>query len=361
MGIHALRRHLRLGSGGVGTGEASYESLAAWEKDQRANGGTALPRSVQALLKTDAAERTADQSKQLRDYFVEHAYAGSRDTFRSLREGIGQATRTIASMEKAAPTTLIFRERKEPRESFVLERGEYDRRGEQVQRKLPDALPPMPEGAPNTRLGVAMWLVDPSHPLTARVNVNRIWQQFFGVGLVKTAEDFGSQGEVPSHPDLLDWLAIQFIEDGWDVKKTVKRIAMSATYQQTSHAPADRYRDDPENRLLARGPRFRLDAEMLRDQALAVSGLLVDKMGGPSVKPPQPDGLWFSVGYSGSNTVRFQQDEGPDKVHRRTLYTFIKRTSPPPQLSTFDAPSREACCVRRRRTQYAAASVVADE
>ncbi len=195
-----------------------------------------------------------------------------------------------------------------------------------------------------------MWLVAPNNPLTARVTVNRLWQQALGIGLVKTADDFGSQGEMPSHPKLLDWLAVQFLEDGWDVKAMMKRIVMSATYQQTSHVPPADYQRDPENRLLARGPRFRLDAEMLRDQALAVSGLLFDKLGGPSVKPPQPDGLWFAVGYSGSNTVRFKADTGPDKVHRRTLYTFIKRTSPPPELSTFDVPSRESCCVRRERT-----------
>ncbi|MCA8997003.1 MAG: DUF1553 domain-containing protein, partial [Planctomycetaceae bacterium] len=188
------------------------------------------------------------------------------------------------------------------------------------------------------------------NPLTARVTVNRFWQQFFGTGIVKTAEDFGSQGEPPSHPKLLDWMATQFMADGWDVKQTLKRIVMSSTYQQSSKATQEVLAKDPKNRLLARGPRFRLDAEMLRDQALFVSGLLVEKQGGPSVKPPQPDGLWFAVGYSGSNTVRFVADKEADKIHRRTVYTFIKRTAPPPQMSTFDGPSREACCVRRERT-----------
>jgi len=167
---------------------------------------------------------------------------------------------------------------------------------------------------------------------------------------VKTSEDFGSQGEPPSHAKLLDWLAVQFMNDGWDVKKTMKRMVMSKTYQQTSKVSPELVKLDPANRLLARGPRFRLDAEMLRDQALFVSGLLVEKMGGPSVKPPQPDGLWFAVGYSGSNTVRFKADSGPDKVHRRTVYTFIKRTAPPPQMNVFDGPSRESCTVRRERT-----------
>jgi hypothetical protein len=199
-------------------------------------------------------------------------------------------------------------------------------------------------------LGLAQWLVDPGHPLTARVAVNRFWLQVFGTGIVKTAEDFGSQGDVPSHPGLLDWLAVQFIEDGWDIKATMKRLVLSSTYRQSSRWTPELAQRDPENRLLARGPRYRLDAEMLRDQALAVSGLLVRTMGGPGVKPPQPDGLWFAVGFTSSNTARFKADAGSEKVHRRTLYTFIKRTAPPPQLSTFDAPSRESTCVRRERT-----------
>ncbi len=167
---------------------------------------------------------------------------------------------------------------------------------------------------------------------------------------MKTAEDFGVQGEPPSHPELLDWLAVDFQDHGWDVKRFIRMIVTSSVYRQSSRVRPELYERDPENRLLARGPRYRLDAEMLRDQALAVSGLLCLKMGGPSVKPPQPDGLWFAVGYSGSNTVRFKKDSGHDKVHRRTVYTFIKRTAPPPQLSIFDAPSREATCVRRERT-----------
>jgi hypothetical protein len=182
------------------------------------------------------------------------------------------------------------------------------------------------------------------------VAVNRFWQQVFGTGLVKTAEDFGSQGEPPSHPELLDWLAVQFIADGWDVKAMMKRLVMSAAYRQSAKVTKEKLAKDPANRLLSRGPRFRLDAEMLRDQALAVSGLLVEKLGGPGVKPPQPYGLWEAVGYLTSNTRNFVADTGPDKVHRRSLYTFWKRTAPPPQMTSFDAPSREACRVRRERT-----------
>ncbi len=308
----------------------------------------ALPEAVYALALDATSELNDDQRAQLRAYYrnqvTDHA-----DVL-SVKQDLQTAREELNDLNRQIPTTLVYRERKEPREAFLLKRGEYDLKGDKVERRTPTVLPPMDGDLPNNRLGVARWLVDPEHPLTARVTVNRLWQQLFGTGLVKTSEDFGSQGEPPSHPRLLDWLAAQFIADGWDVKNTLKRMVMSATYRQSSVVRPEIWERDPENRLLARGPRFRLDGEMLRDQALYVSGLLEERIGGPSVKPPQPDGLWFAVGYSGSNTVRFKADEGDDKVHRRTLYTFIKRTSPPPQMSTFDAPSREACVMRRERT-----------
>ena len=267
-----------------------------------------------------------------------------------MKKDLAKLRESRAEAERVIPVTLIWREKKEPVPAHLLKRGEYDQKQQERARTTPAALPGMKEDWPNDRLGLAKWLVDGGHPLTARVAVNRFWQQLFGTGLVKTSEDFGTRGERPSHPELLDWLAVEFMEDGWDIKATMKQLVMSATYRQSSRVTPEMYERDPSNRLLARGPRFRLDGEMLRDQALAVSGLLADKLGGPSVKPPQPDGLWFAVGYSGSNTVRFKADEGPDKVHRRTLYTFIKRTAPPPQMSTFDGPSRESCSVRRERT-----------
>ncbi len=210
-------------------------------------------------------------------------------------------------------------------------------------------MPVFPGDLPVDRLGLARWLTSPDHPLTARVAVNRFWQQIFGTGLVKTSEDFGSQGQPPSHPELLDWLAVDFQQNGWDVKRLIQSIVMSETYRRSSQLSDEMYQIDPENRLLARGSRHRLDAEVLRDQALALSGLMIDQQGGPSVKPPQPDGLWKAVGYSGSNTVQFVADSG-DKVYRRSIYTFWKRTAPPPQMSTFDAPSRESCTARRERT-----------
>lgn len=247
-------------------------------------------------------------------------------------------------------TSPVFRERRNPRSAFLLVRGEYDQRGEKVKRQTPAMLPPMRSNLPHTRLGLAKWLVDNDHPLTSRVAVNRFWQQLFGTGLVETSEDFGIQGKPPSHPALLDWLACEFRETDWDVKALLKTLVMSATYQQSSLLTPELIERDPLNRLFARGPRYRLDAEMLRDQALTLSGLLVRQMGGPSVKPPQPNGLWRAVGLSSSDTVEFQQDHGDDKVHRRSIYTFWKRTSPPPQMATFDAPSREACVMRRERT-----------
>jgi mono/diheme cytochrome c family protein len=246
--------------------------------------------------------------------------------------------------------TYVYREAAKPRQAYLLKRGEYDQRGAPVERDVPAFLPSWPDKGKKDRLGLARWLLSEKQPLTARVAVNRYWQQVFGTGLVKTAEDLGIQGEPPSHPELLDWLAVEFRETGWDVKGLMRLLVTSATYRQSSRLTKDRLAKDPANRLLSRGPRFRLDAEMLRDQALAVSGLLVERQGGPSVKPPQPPGIWEAVGYSGSNTVRFTADTGIEKVHRRSLYTFWKRTAPPPQMSTFDAPSRESCTVRRERT-----------
>ena len=214
---------------------------------------------------------------------------------------------------------------------------------------MPEWLGTAPQEAPTNRLGLAHWLVSPTHPLTARVTVNRYWQHYFGIGLVKTSEDFGVQGERPTHPALLDWLAVEFIESGWDVKRFQKLLVMSATYRQSSRVDRAKRVVDPENRLLARGPRHRLDAEVIRDQALAVSGLLVEVIGGKSVRPYQPAGLWKPVGFGGSNTSVFSQDKG-EKLYRRSMYTFWKRTVPPPSMSIFDAPDRETCQVRRART-----------
>jgi len=310
--------------------------------------GTSIPADVTTIAKIDPAERNDKQGAKIRDFYRNSV---SEDpTLAKLREELNAAQTEKNEVENAIPTTLVFRERKDLKPAFMLERGEYDQKGEQVARATPAFLPPMDPKLPRDRFGLAKWTVDPANPLVARVAVNRFWQQLFGTGIVKTAEDLGTQGEWPSHPQLLDYLAVDFVDSGWDIKAFMKKLVMSATYRQSSRANDTKIEKDPNNRLLARGPRYRLDAEMLRDQALAISGLLVNKLGGPSVKPPQPDGLWFAVGYSGSNTVRFKKDAGADKIYRRSVYTFWKRTAPPPQMGTFDAPSRESCTVRRERT-----------
>ena len=249
-----------------------------------------------------------------------------------------------ARFAASLPTVMVMREGP-VRETHVLIRGAYDRPAEKVSPGVPAVLPPLPAGAPNNRLGFARWLVDPSNPLTARVAVNRFWQVYFGAGLVKTVEDFGSQGEWPANPELLDWLATEFVRTGWDMKALQKTIVMSATYRQSSKITPELLQKDPDNRLLARGARLRLPAETVRDQALAVSGLLVDKIGGPSVKPYQPPGLWKEL--AGGDDYR--PDTG-DGLHRRSLYTFWKRTAPPPMMMNFDAAGREACVVRELRT-----------
>lgn len=271
------------------------------------------------------------------------------------------------------PMSLVAREREERRPALFLNRGQYDDPGHEVFPGTPGMFPPMlvtapinasaetgdgnateatEGGAPRqiaSRLDLANWLFREDHPLTARVQVNRLWQMVFGHGLVRTIGDFGAQGEWPSHPQLLDWLAMEFQQSGWDQRHMLRLMVTSATYMQDSGWDAAKAEVDPDNRLLARGPRFRLDAEVIRDAALASSGLLVDKVGGPSVKPYQPNGLWKAVGYTGSNTANFARDNG-DALYRRSMYTFWKRTSPPPTMSLFDAPTRESCIVQRERT-----------
>ena len=260
----------------------------------------------------------------------------------------------IKRIRESAPAVMVMREREERRPAFVLTRGAYDRRAERVSPGTPSVLPETASDAPDNRLGFARWLTSPAHPLFARVAVNQYWQIFFGAGLVRTPEDFGVQGEPPTHPQMLDWLASEFIHSRWDIKALLRLILTSSTYQQSSLSTPAMIERDPENRLLARGPRFRLSGFTIRDQALAASGLLVETIGGPSVRPYQPAGMWAEV--SGDQrlgadvqTTFYKQDVGP-ALYRRSLYTFWKRSVPPPTLSTFDAPNREACVVRRSAT-----------
>ncbi|MBI5851119.1 MAG: DUF1553 domain-containing protein [Planctomycetes bacterium] len=323
----------------------SHEAwLARAQKDE------SLPKAVKDVLAVDRAARDAAQSRLLLEHWLRTVHPPSRALVAERSARLAALDAERKKIDEAIPTTLVMRERVDPRKSYVLRRGEYDKRGVEVGRRIPEWFPPFPSDAPNDRLGLARWLLMPEHPLTARVAVNRFWQQFFGVGIVKTAEDFGTKGEAPSDQALLDWLACEFVAQGWDVRWLVRTIVESATYRQASSAPAGDWRTDPENRLLARGPRHRLDAEVLRDQALLLGGLLVERRFGAPVKPPQPEGLWEAVGYVGSNTVNFTADRGVEKVHRRSLYTFWKRTAPPPQMVILDAPSREECRVRRERT-----------
>jgi hypothetical protein len=254
-----------------------------------------------------------------------------------------------AAIKARATVAHVMQERKEMPLAFVLHRGDYDKRRQQVKPSTPDILPPMPAGLPRNRLGFAKWLMQPEQPLTARVTVNRFWQEVFGTGLVRTTGDFGVSGELPSHPELLDWLAVEFREGGWNVKKFFKLLVTSATYRQSAALTPEKKEKDPQNRLLSRGPRFRMDAEMVRDYALAASGLLVRKIGGASVKPYQPDGVWEAVAMIGSNTRDYRRDTG-ESLYRRSLYTFIKRSAPPASMDIFNAPSREVCTVRRERT-----------
>ncbi|HMG92578.1 MAG TPA: DUF1553 domain-containing protein [Chryseolinea sp.] len=250
---------------------------------------------------------------------------------------------TLSDSTEKTKEVMVMQEMPERRKAYILERGNYDQFGEEVFPSVPESILPFPKDLPKNRLGLAMWLTDTNHPLTARVAVNRYWQNFFGTGLVKTAEDFGNQGELPSHLELLDWMAVTFIESGWDTKKLCKLIAMSATYRQDSKATPYSRENDPENRLLSHGPAMRMSAEMIRDNALLASGLLNKKIGGKSVKPYQPGGLWEI------NNTTYTADSGDD-VYRRSLYVLVKRSVPNPTLATFDATSRSYCVVRRQET-----------
>jgi len=324
-------------------------SLFAWEQFRKKVKNPPLPKEIQALLDVEKAKRTPEQTTQFTKHYLQHVHPDSQAKLADPLKQKRTVKAQLDAVEKAIPSTLVMEDRKKPRQAHILERGQYTEKRDTVSSAVPEWIAPPVADAPPNRLGLAQWLVQPQHPLTSRVTVNRYWQHFFGTGLVKTAEDFGVQGQHPSHPALLDWLAMDFVESGWDVKRFLKQITMSATYQQSSRVTPEKLAADPENRLLARGPRFRLDAEVIRDQALHLSGLLNGKIGGRSVKPYQPAGLWAPVGFGGSNTAKFVQDKG-DKLFRRSMYTFWKRTVPPPSMSTFDAPNRETCQVRRART-----------
>ncbi len=311
--------------------------------------GSALPADVATALKIAEKDRTDAQKKVVQGYFRKNVYTLGRE----LDQGADELRKEMTRLANTIPDSMVMEEMPKPRDTFILDRGQYDKKLEKVTAGVPSALPALPKDTPANRLGLARWLVSAEQPLTARVTVNRYWQMFFGVGLVKSTEDFGSQGEQPSHPELLDWLAVDFRESGWDVKRLVTMIVTSQAYQQSGAVTKDNLAKDPENRLLSRQSRLRLPAEFIRDQALAVSGLLNPEIGGKSVSPYQPAGIWEELASraDGDNWTaqKYKQDHGKD-LYRRTMYTYWKRTAPPPSLMTFDAPDREICVVKRART-----------
>lgn len=316
-------------------------SRAAWLEVERARDFGALPDSLKHLArdKPDAPELTR--------YYLEHVHEPTRLRLAPAAEEIRRVQAEIASIENSAPRMPIMRELtgEARRESHLFEKGSYRSPGKVVEPGVPEVFAGVSAAEPTDRLELAGWLTDPDNPLTARVAVNRVWESIFGRGLVETSEDFGTQGSLPTHPELLDWLALRFIEDGWSVKQLCRTIVTSATYRQSSAAGSEARTLDPRNELLGRAPRYRLEGEMVRDSALAAAGLLSEKIGGPPVFPPQPDGVWKVV-YNGDT---WQTSAGDDR-YRRGLYTFWRRTSPYPTLMTFDAPSREVCVARRIRT-----------
>jgi len=308
--------------------------------------GTNLPEFVLRILSTNASQRSAEQQQALWAYFAQ--WSGE---MQATRTDLANATERLRMITEPQ-STMVMNVAAKPRETFILNRGDYAQPTVKVEPGTPAKLPAMPVGAPANRLGLAQWLVMKENPLTARVAVNRTWKLLFGTGIVATASDFGFQGQWPSHPELLDQLTVDFVDSGWNLKALIKQVVTSATYRQTSRTSPALLEKDPANRLLARGPRFRLPAELIRDQALQAGGLLIPQLGGPSVNPYSPFDLWREVSHYGSSPATsqiFVQDHG-DKLYRRSMYTYWKRTAPPANMVTFDAPNREVCTINRGNT-----------
>lgn len=297
------------------------------------------------ILEKPADQRSEGEVNELYDWWL----TTKDELFQNLTKTLATQEREQSDIKTRGTIAHVMQEKNDPAMAYVLFRGDYDKRRDEVRPETPKFLPPMASEEPKNRLGFAKWLLQGDHPLTSRVTVNRYWQEVFGTGIVRTTGDFGISGELPSDQKLLDWLAVEFRETGWDVKRLFKLMVMSSTYQQSATATPEKLKKDPQNRLLARGPRFRMDGEMVRDYALASSGLLVSKIGGPSVKPYQPPGVWEAIAMDVSNTKAYTPDTG-EGLYRRSLYTFWKRMAPPASLDLFNAPSREFCVVRRERT-----------
>lgn len=337
----------------VDTAKDPTWSWEVWKKQKAGKRNNELPEGLRQLVRgKQPADWSDEETKQVYDFWFEHLYAGTQEVLAEINVKRAKLEGEKSMIEQGTPFTFVMADLPQSRESFVMVRGAYDKPGEKVSRAVPAFLPALPERPKDrdyNRLDLANWFVSGRHPLTARVAVNRFWQQFFGTGIVRTSGDFGSQGDPPSHAELLDWLAVHFVETGWDVKKLVTLVLTSQAYRQSSQVTPETLLRDPDNRWLARAPRLRLDAEVLRDQALFVGQLLVGDVGGKSVKPYQPPNIWEPVGFGNSNTRYYKQDAG-DALYRRSLYTFLKRTAPPPFMSTFDAPNREQSCTGRARS-----------
>ena len=303
-----------------------------------------LAETLRTAFQSEPSRRSPAQRSEIEKFYL----ANTNNPIQRAETQLADLRKKFKEATESQESSMVMKEAANPRPAFVLTRGEYDKPAGEVSRQLPSVLPPLPEGAPNNRLGLAQWLVSGEHPLTARVWVNRTWERFFGTGIVKTTENFGSQAEWPSHPELLDWLATEFVRLNWDMKAMQRLIVTTDAYRQSAAVTAEHLAKDPENRLLARMPRLRLSAETLRDQALAISGLLVDKIGGPSVRPYMPDAVWDETSVYG-NLRNYKPDEG-EGLYRRTLYTIWKRTAAPPSMLLFDSPSREICTVKRSRS-----------
>jgi len=324
-------------------------SFKAWlERTSKDKNG-----EINGLLKAYKDKKIKPEGEvKLRVHYLQQVCTKTSPSFKPLLESLEKVTKERATFDESIPATYVFKEMSKPRDAFVMMRGQYDKPGKKVEPNTPAVLPPLKKADPKaraTRLDLARWLVAPENPLTSRVAVNRHWQQIFGTGLVKTGYDLGTQGEPPSHQELLDWLAVDFRENGWDVKRLVRLLVTSAAFKQSSNVSEELLKRDPDNRLYARGPRFRLDAEQVRDNALAVSGLMDFTMGGRGVRPYQPPNIWEPVGFTGSNTRSYTVDKG-SSLYRRSVYTFLKRTAPPPFMANFDAPNRELFCARRDRS-----------
>jgi mono/diheme cytochrome c family protein len=342
--------------GGVSVNDPAADparSLARWWADRTGQDKLDdVPQDLRGLVKAGPEQTTKPEDvERIRRHWLSTVWAARPEPLAAALAAVAANGKAKADLEKQIPLTFVFADQPKMRDSFVMQRGAYDSPGEKVERGTPAFLPALAvaEGKSPDRLDLAKWLVSADHPLTPRVAANRLWQQLFGVGLVKTSDDFGLQGEPPAHPELLDWLAAEYRAGGWNTRQMVKLLVTSRAFRRASDVSPEQLAADPENRLLARGPRFRLDAEQIRDNALAVSGLLVRSLGGKGVKPYQPPNIWEPVGFGNSNTRSYKQDSG-EALYRRTMYLFVKRTAPHPALVNFDAPNREQFCGRRERS-----------